>query len=70
MIRHHEGALTMVDELFGSAGAAQDEFIYKLASDIWADQTAEIHRMQLMLDEMPPGGGRDTLRPLLTLRRG
>ena len=49
MIGHHEGALTMVDELFNSFGALQDEDVYKLASDIHADQTIEIERMRKML---------------------
>lgn len=54
MIVHHQGALTMVDELFGSYGAAQDDFVYKLASDIYADQSSEIERMQKMLDARVP----------------
>ena len=29
MIRHHEGALKMVDDLFESYGALQDEDVYK-----------------------------------------
>ncbi len=49
MIRHHEGAITMVDVLFASFGALQDEDVYKFASDIYADQTTEIERMQKML---------------------
>ena len=49
MIKHHEGALKMVEDLFSSYGAAQGDDIYKLASDIQADQTAEIERMQKML---------------------
>jgi uncharacterized protein (DUF305 family) len=55
MIQHHKGAVTMVDKLFGTEGAAQDETTFRLASDIYADQTTEIHRMQLMLDALPPG---------------
>ena len=49
MIRHHEGAIKMVDALFGSYGALQDDDVYKLATDIHADQTIEIERMQKML---------------------
>jgi uncharacterized protein (DUF305 family) len=49
MIQHHEGAITMVDELMGSEGAAQDETVFKLASDIYADQTTEIDFMSKML---------------------
>lgn len=49
MISHHEGALAMVDELFTSYGGAQNDFIFKLASDMYADQTTEIEHMQVML---------------------
>lgn len=58
MIRHHEGAISMVDELLASAGAAHDDFVYKFASDVWADQTAEIERMEKMLAALASGGGR------------
>lgn len=49
MIKHHEGALKMVEELFASYGAAQDDDVYKFASDVQADQEMEIERMQQML---------------------
>jgi len=49
MIRHHEGAVTMVQRLVSTPGAARDNFIFKLASDINADQTTEIDRMKRML---------------------
>jgi uncharacterized protein (DUF305 family) len=49
MIRHHEGALKMVDDLFNSYGALQDDDMYKFASDLYADQTTEIDRMQKLL---------------------
>jgi uncharacterized protein (DUF305 family) len=49
MIRHHEGALTMVDELFAAYGAMQDDDVYTLATDIHADQTIEIERMHKLL---------------------
>jgi uncharacterized protein (DUF305 family) len=49
MIRHHEGAIKMVDDLFDSYGALQDDDMYKFASDMYADQTTEIERMQKML---------------------
>ncbi|MDT8342027.1 MAG: DUF305 domain-containing protein, partial [Longimicrobiales bacterium] len=55
MIQHHEGAVTMVHDLFAVDGAAQDDFIFKLASDIQADQITEIDRMRRMLDALPPG---------------
>lgn len=53
MIRHHEGALTMVDDLFESYGAAQDEVVFRFASDAFADQSTEIDRMQQMIDSLP-----------------
>jgi uncharacterized protein (DUF305 family) len=49
MIRHHEGALKMVDDLFMAHGAMQDEDMFKFVSDLYADQTTEIERMQKML---------------------
>jgi uncharacterized protein (DUF305 family) len=49
MIQHHEGALTMVEDLFATYGAAQNDAIFKLASDIAADQSSEIDRMRTML---------------------
>jgi uncharacterized protein (DUF305 family) len=54
MIQHHQGAVTMVHDLFAQDGAAQDDTIFKLASDIQVDQITEINRMQLMLDQMGP----------------
>jgi uncharacterized protein (DUF305 family) len=53
MIRHHEGAISMVDQLFASQGAGQDEVVFRFASDVYADQTTEIERMQKMLAAFP-----------------
>lgn len=53
MIQHHSGAATMVHELFATDGAAQGDDLFKIASDIQADQTSEIRRMQSMLDALP-----------------
>ncbi len=53
MIQHHSGAVTMVHELFATDGAALDDTVFKIASDIQVDQTTEIDRMQLMLDALP-----------------
>lgn len=58
MIHHHEGALAMVKRLFGTNGAAQTSEIFRFASDVDADQRAEIKRMQALLDGMPAGGGK------------
>lgn len=52
MIQHHRGAVTMVSDLFSTDGAAQEQTVFKLASDIEADQTSEITRMQSMLREI------------------
>jgi len=49
MIQHHGGAVEMVKELFATNGAAQDELVFKFASDVNVDQTTEIARMQRML---------------------
>jgi len=48
MIQHHEGAITMVNELF-ARGAGEENPVYKIASGVFADQTTEIERMQHML---------------------
>jgi uncharacterized protein (DUF305 family) len=52
MIKHHEGALIMVQELFSSPGAGQETEIFSFASDVVADQRMEIYRMLLMLSSM------------------
>ena len=49
MTQHHEGALTMVDALMNSQGSAQDDVIFKFASDVQVDQSTEIARMEKML---------------------
>jgi uncharacterized protein (DUF305 family) len=51
MIKHHAGALTMVQELFATPGAGQDSEIFAFASDVEADQRMEIDRMGGMLVE-------------------
>jgi uncharacterized protein (DUF305 family) len=51
MIKHHGGALTMVADLFATPGAGQDTEIFSFASDVDADQRAEIDRMGSMLQE-------------------
>ena len=49
MIQHHQGAVTMVKELFDTYGAGQDDLVFKFASDVNIDQTTEITRMEQML---------------------
>jgi uncharacterized protein (DUF305 family) len=58
MIRHHEGAIKMVDDLFNAYGALQDDDMYKFASDLYADQTTEIDRMHQMLAGSDKRGGK------------
>jgi len=55
MIQHHRGAVQMVDELFNSYGAAQDQLVFKLASDVQVDQRTEIARMERMLAALTLG---------------
>lgn len=52
MIRHHDGALVMVSELFATDGAGQELDIFRFASDVDADQRAEIRRMRQMLRQL------------------
>jgi uncharacterized protein (DUF305 family) len=49
MIRHHEGALAMVQRLLATPGGAQDAEVNRFAVDVDADQRAEIARMRRML---------------------
>ena len=49
MIQHHQGAITMVQQLFATPGAAQDDAVFKFANNVNVDQNTEIHRMQQML---------------------
>jgi uncharacterized protein (DUF305 family) len=51
MIKHHDGALVMVKDLFSSPGAGQEPEIFAFASDVEADQFMEIRRMAVMLKE-------------------
>lgn len=51
MIQHHQGAVTMVTQLFNTPGAAREQSVFKLASDVSADQSSEISRMERMLAE-------------------
>jgi len=52
MIQHHQGAITMVQQLLAVPGAAQDGPIFRFASDVNVDQTTEINRMNLMLNDL------------------
>ena len=50
MIKHHAGALVMVEELLAQPGGGQESEINAFASDVDADQRMEIDRMRAMLD--------------------
>lgn len=52
MIQHHQGALTMVDQLLKVPGAAENGPINRFATDVHADQTTEINFMTLMLADL------------------
>jgi uncharacterized protein (DUF305 family) len=51
MIQHHGGALTMVKDLFDTAGAGQDAEVFDFANDADNTQRAEIRIMQTMLEK-------------------
>jgi uncharacterized protein (DUF305 family) len=51
MVQHHGGALTMVQDLFNTAGAGQDNILFDFATDIDNTQRAEIRIMQAMLSK-------------------
>jgi uncharacterized protein (DUF305 family) len=52
MIQHHGGAVQMVDQLFATDGAAQDELTFKFANDVQVDQRTEINRMTRLLADV------------------
>jgi uncharacterized protein (DUF305 family) len=54
MIQHHRGAVAMVEQLFGTYGAARDETVFKFANDVNVDQSTEIARMERMLAGLFP----------------
>ncbi len=49
MIPHHEGAVTMVEELLEQSGSAYDPVLFEFTTDITNGQTAEIERMNALL---------------------
>jgi len=49
MIQHHNGALTMVKDLFDTAGAGQDAELFNFATDADNTQRAEMRIMETML---------------------
>jgi uncharacterized protein (DUF305 family) len=53
MIKHHEGALTMVEDLFKAPGAGQEVDTNVFANDVVVAQTAEIGIMRALLAKLP-----------------
>ena len=49
MITHHEGAVTMVEELLELPGSAYDPVLFQFTDDVTNDQTTEIERMNAIL---------------------
>ena len=49
MITHHDGAVTMVEELLEQPGAAYDPVLFEFTNDVTNDQIAEIERMNVLL---------------------
>lgn len=49
MIQHHTGALIMVEDLFDTAGAGQDNVLFDFATDVDNTQRAEINIMKGLL---------------------
>lgn len=54
MIKHHAGAIKMVDDLFKSPGAGQEVDANVFANDVVTAQTAEIGIMRRLLTQLPP----------------
>jgi uncharacterized protein (DUF305 family) len=54
MIRHHRGAITMVETLLKNGNAGHDESVFRFANDVVSDQSAEITVMLRMLETVPP----------------
>jgi uncharacterized protein (DUF305 family) len=54
MIRHHEGALLMLEQLYAQRGGGENPEVFQIASHIDSDQRAEIARMRKMLMEPIP----------------
>ena len=54
MIRHHRGAIDMVETLLSHGNAGHDETVFRFANDVVSDQSAEIQLMLRMLETVPP----------------
>jgi uncharacterized protein (DUF305 family) len=52
MIRHHEGAVTMVEQLLTGGQGGQESQLFQLAQHVEVDQQVEIARMKQLLTEV------------------
>lgn len=52
MIRHHQGALDMVDALLANPDAAEDTMLSDFTNSVVAEQSVEILRMQSLLSDL------------------
>jgi uncharacterized protein (DUF305 family) len=52
MIRHHEGAVAMVEELLTEGRGGQESEVFQLAQHVAMDQQVEISRMKQLLTEL------------------
>ncbi len=63
MIKHHQGAVTMVERLLAQAGSAQDSVMFEFTNEVTTEQNNEIERMTAMLAGFSPD-------PRVNLRAG
>jgi uncharacterized protein (DUF305 family) len=56
MIRHHEGAVAMVEQLLTEGVGGQEPQLFQLAQHIELDQQVEMARMRRVLTEIAPAG--------------
>jgi uncharacterized protein (DUF305 family) len=54
MIRHHEGAVTMVSDLLSRGGSAYDPVLFRFVNDVTNEQQAEINRMTALARAASP----------------
>lgn len=52
MIAHHDGALTMVEELLDEEGTAADPVLFQFVGDVEGEQKAEIGKMDKLLAKL------------------
>jgi uncharacterized protein (DUF305 family) len=55
MIRHHEGAVAMVEQLLTGGEGGQEPQLFQLAQHVETDQQVEIARMKQVLTELDTG---------------